>query len=181
MLREVIYQRYLMANDDFLNPPEYDQTEHHQRHCEWKECAREGRYRIQTSADKDDIHWFCNIHVRVFDLSVTSQGSFFGSSYSNPNEKQNQTETPAQRNSDADIRLKYVFTDCVMSYTSDDLKNLKILGLHTGAEAEDIKKAYKKLVKHCHPDQNPQLKHATVIFNIITEAYHALKDKNFKA
>lgn len=53
----------------------------HKRICEWNDCPKEGRYRIQASADQNDIHWFCAIHARTFDLSLVNKGPFFGSAH----------------------------------------------------------------------------------------------------
>ena len=75
--------------------------------------------------------------------------------------------------------MRHISENKILNYTSKDLLHLKTLGLDTGANPEDIKKAYKILVKHCHPDQNPDLENGTYIFNRINEAYKALKDKNF--
>lgn len=157
------------------------------RSCEWKDCPREGRYRIQTSSFQDDIHWFCKIHARTFDLSVVSQGPFIGAG------KQNWTQNPQRTKGhpgynhrvstakiNPGIRMRHVAGEQVLNYTKVDLDNLKILGLETGANRQEIKKAYKTLVKHCHPDQNPQLEKGDYIFNKISEAYNALKDKDFK-
>ena len=77
------------------------------------------------------------------------------------------------------IRMRHISENKILNYTSEDLLHLKTLGLDTGANPEDIKKAYKVLVKHCHPDQNPDLENGTYIFNRINEAYNALKDKDF--
>ncbi len=157
------------------------------KHCEWKNCDREGRYRIQTSANKDDIHWFCQTHARTFDLSVVNQGPFIGSAGPNWTQKQNKSsgssfnefKKPAP-GVNPDIRMRHVSGQTALNYTRKDLSHLKILGLDTGATPDEIKKAYKTLVKHCHPDQNPDLENGTYIFNKISEAYNALKDKDFK-
>ena len=156
------------------------------KNCEWQDCDKEGRYRIQTSAAMDDIHWFCSTHARTFDLSVVNQGPFFGSAGSSwtqnkagpGNNTHNGFQQPAP-GINPNIRMRHVSQAKILSYTREDLKNLKTLGLETGATAQEIKKAYKILVKHCHPDQNPDLEDGTYIFNKINEAYNALIDKDF--
>lgn len=55
----------------------------------------------------------------------------------------------------------------------------KVLGVKRRASQEEIKKAYKKLVKLYHPDINPDPK-AAEIFKDINEAYNVLKDKRKK-
>lgn len=55
----------------------------------------------------------------------------------------------------------------------------KVLGVKRRASQEEIKKAYKKLVKLYHPDINPDPK-AAEIFKDINEAYNVLKDKKKK-
>lgn len=157
------------------------------KECEWNSCTREGRYRIQTTANQSDIHWFCQVHARAFDLSVVNQGPFIGSagpSWTNnePTNSQSSTNgfggpTPGIN---SNIRMRHISGNKTFSYTRADLQNLKTLGLETGASSEEIKKAYKRLVKHCHPDQNPDLENGEYIFNTITEAYNALKNKDFK-
>jgi curved DNA-binding protein CbpA len=76
--------------------------------------------------------------------------------------------------------MRHISENKIFNYTRADLQNLKTLGLETGASSEEIKKAYKRLVKHCHPDQNPDLENGEYIFNTIIEAYNALKNKDFK-
>ena len=159
---------------------------HHKRNCEWNDCDKEGRYRIQTSSDRNDIHYFCKVHARTFDLGVVNQGPFFDSSSPNWTQENVSPQGFTSNGFDQsapgihqDIRIRHIGSNKTFNYTKEDLKNLKTLGLDTGAKPEEIKKAYKILVKHCHPDQNPDLKNGTYIFNTVNEAYNALKNKDF--
>jgi molecular chaperone DnaJ len=52
----------------------------------------------------------------------------------------------------------------------------KILGVTRGATQEELKKAYKRLAKKCHPDRNPGDKAAEDRFKEISEAYQFLSD-----
>jgi len=57
-----------------------------------------------------------------------------------------------------------------------------ILGLSRGASQEDIKKAYKKLIKQWHPDLNSdRKKEAEQKFKEIQEAYEVLSDPQKRA
>lgn len=152
--------------------------------CEWQGCDQEGRYRIQTSANTEDIHKFCALHARTFDLSVVTNGPFIGAGGPNwtqkpqkPTKKYDKYEKPLKQ-LNPDIRMLHITENAVINYTKKDIENLKILGLDTGAKSADIRKAYKRLVKHCHPDQNPDLEHGEYIFTQINEAYNALKDND---
>jgi hypothetical protein len=81
------------------------------RLCEWQNCEKEGRYRMQTSAAWDDIHWFCKTHNRMFDLSVVSQGPFFGSAGTNWTQKQTNKENKSNQYIppiNNEVRLKHV-------------------------------------------------------------------------
>ncbi|MBT6033455.1 MAG: J domain-containing protein [Kordiimonadaceae bacterium] len=152
------------------------------RLCEWQDCGNEGRYRIQTTASKDDIHWFCHLHVRMFDLGVVAPGSYINGVENNWTQNKagkNQTNQQHTSQLNSSVRLRHVSKNKTLNYTKEDLENLKTLGLETGAIPDDIKKAYKTLVKHCHPDQNPNLENAILIFEKVNEAYNALKDKDF--
>lgn len=53
----------------------------------------------------------------------------------------------------------------------------KILGVADTADAECIKKAYRKLVKECHPDTHPGDKRAEEQFKQVSEAYAVLSDE----
>lgn len=132
---------------------------------------------MTASSNVDDVHWFCAIHARTFDLSVVSKGPFFGSA--GANWTKDQKKEKKYPNLNPSIRMKHISGDKLINYTREDIENLKTLGLDTGADTDEIKKAYKTLVKHCHPDQNPDLENGTYIFTKVTEAYNALKEKDF--
>jgi len=50
----------------------------------------------------------------------------------------------------------------------------KILGVSKTASQDEIKKAYRKLAKGCHPDTHPGDKQAEENFKVISEAYDIL-------
>lgn len=52
----------------------------------------------------------------------------------------------------------------------------KIMGVSRDADAAAIKKAYRKLVKECHPDTHPGDTQAEERFKQIAEAYSILSD-----
>ncbi len=52
----------------------------------------------------------------------------------------------------------------------------KILGVEKNASKEDIKKAYKRMAKQCHPDLNKHDSKATEKFKEINEAASVLGD-----
>jgi molecular chaperone DnaJ len=51
-----------------------------------------------------------------------------------------------------------------------------ILGLERGASLNDIKRAYKRLARRCHPDINPGDRTAEAQFRQLVEAYETLSD-----
>ena len=57
----------------------------------------------------------------------------------------------------------------------------EILGLRKGANAEELKKSYRKLAMQYHPDRNPGDKEAEQKFKEISEAYDILKDDQKRA
>ena len=52
----------------------------------------------------------------------------------------------------------------------------KTLGVEKNANADEIKKAYRKLAKRYHPDKNPGDKSSEEKFKEITEANEVLSD-----
>ncbi|HEX5400239.1 MAG TPA: molecular chaperone DnaJ [Verrucomicrobiae bacterium] len=57
----------------------------------------------------------------------------------------------------------------------------EILGVNRNADAEDIRKAYRKLAVKYHPDKNPGDKQAEEKFKELGEAYEALSDPQKRA
>ena len=55
------------------------------------------------------------------------------------------------------------------------------LGLVREADEPEIKSAYRRLAKECHPDRNPGDTRAEVRFKEVSEAYEVLKDPQKRA
>jgi curved DNA-binding protein len=60
--------------------------------------------------------------------------------------------------------------------TTDFKDYYKVLGVDRSANAEDIKKAFRRLARKYHPDLNPGNKSAEASFKEISEAYEVLSD-----
>lgn len=57
----------------------------------------------------------------------------------------------------------------------------EVLGVQKGASDDELKKAYRKLAKECHPDLHPNDKAAEAKFKELGEAYAILSDKEKRA
>ena len=57
----------------------------------------------------------------------------------------------------------------------------EILGLSRGASEQDVKSAFRRLAKDCHPDRNGGDKSSEAKFKELNEAYEALRDPQKRA
>ena len=57
----------------------------------------------------------------------------------------------------------------------------EVLGVDKNASADDIKKAYRKMAKECHPDLHPNDKEAEARFKELNEANEVLSDPEKRA
>ena len=65
-----------------------------------------------------------------------------------------------------------------MSDNKRDFYN--VLGVEKGASEEEIKKAYRKVARECHPDLNPGNTEKERQFKEANEAYEVLSDSQKK-
>lgn len=57
----------------------------------------------------------------------------------------------------------------------------EVLGINKSASADEIKKAYRKAAKDCHPDLHPNDKECEARFKEVNEAYEVLSDEGKRA
>lgn len=174
----------------------------HVRACDHPGCTAEGTHRAPKSPDRLDEHyWFCLEHVRAYNANWDY---FRGKNQKDINDfhraracwerptwemgSGRRAPTGARRIhiSDPFDLLRERFGEEFTANTEgrfhpggnavsfEDQKALNALGLEAGATRDDIKKAFKKLVKQYHPDVAGNDRKTAERFRIIADAYRHL-------
>ena len=67
-------------------------------------------------------------------------------------------------------------TKIIINFDMSKRDYYEVLGVNKGCDADDLKKAYRKLAMKYHPDRNSGDKNAEVKFKEAKEAYEVLND-----
>ena len=131
------------------------------------ECA----YASDNMVDNAELKYLSNIafYLRIKDWDLLSLKCHFEAM------KQNQYDSQTESEEQTKQRERY------QSACSNRTKEAyKILGLSEKASLEEVKSAYRTLVKSCHPDTLPptakdsEREEASIRFRMVTEAYDSL-------
>ncbi len=77
------------------------------------------------------------------------------------------------------VKKECFSVDCQRMYNMDEINHYQVLGVSRHARLDDIKKAFRRLAKACHPDRpggGDQKR-----FQLLNEAYHTLADPQARA
>ena len=172
--------------------------------CDYKECNEHGKYKAPVSRSKlQNYYFFCLRHVKIYnkswdfykglnveqiELSMRKDTVWDRPSWplnGNPTKILNQIEeflntdyTLFEKDKDYQNFLKNKIID--ENLTLNEQKSMHILNINLPLTVNDIKKAYKKLVKIFHPDINKNNNDAEKKFKEINEAYKMLLKKFLK-
>ena len=172
--------------------------------CDYKECNENGKYKAPVSRSKlQNYYFFCLRHVKIYnkswdfykglnveqiELSMRKDTVWDRPSWplnGNPTKILNQIEeflntdyTLFEKDKDYQNFLKNKIID--ENLTLNEQKSMHILNINLPLTVNDIKKAYKKLVKIFHPDINKNNNDAEKKFKEINEAYKMLLKKFLK-
>tara|TARA_B100001939_G_scaffold336752_1_gene340228 strand:+ start:11781 stop:12449 length:669 start_codon:yes stop_codon:yes gene_type:complete len=170
------------------------------RHCDREGCPEEGVCKAPKSRENlREYYWFCKAHAREYnarwdffaDMTQDEIYAFERDSrtWHRPTWK---IGTIFQGEGNLEDRMG-IFDDLDgfgprfthpgsptpgrSAYSAEDMQQLGILGLDETARMDDIRRAYKKLVKKYHPDVNGGGKETEEIFKRIINAYHHFTSK----
>jgi hypothetical protein len=163
--------------------------------CDWPECYEMGQFEApKTREDTHDYHYFCLEHVRAYN----AKWNFYAGLSTDEVERLNRQDTlwerptwpfgtnpkkPAQQSNRWHDPFNF-FESILHTETKKQApsglppeiaKAADILGLIPPLTMEDLKKAYKALVKKLHPDINGGDPAHAEAFKAVGQAYHTIK------
>ena len=172
--------------------------------CDYNKCSELGKYKAPKSrSDLNNYYFFCIKHVKKYnkswdfykglsvnqiELSMRKDIVWDRPSWpiagspatiiSQIRNLLNSDHSLFEKERDFQNFLKNKVID--QNLTSQEQKSIDILAIKVPINVEEIKKAYKKLVKIFHPDVNKNNKDAEKRFKEINEAYKILLKKFLK-
>ncbi|RUT29447.1 molecular chaperone DnaJ [Arsenicitalea aurantiaca] len=174
--------------------------------CGWEGCDQPGTYRAPKANRAEGYHNFCLEHVRHYNHAYNFFSGMkadeveehintrpgmgdprtFGLG-AGPRVQARPRDPSAKRMADplhifaryARAQARSPQSERVKPLLEHDRRALEILGFKGHAKSDEIKKAYKSLVKIHHPDANGGDKSSEDRLRAIIAAYHHLKSKGF--
>ncbi|RMF10320.1 MAG: J domain-containing protein [Alphaproteobacteria bacterium] len=184
------------SQNPYLELERFDTGAGRKRSCDHPDCPNEGRFRAPRSRDRlNDYYWFCLDHVRDYN----AQWNYFAEMSEQEIDRYRRDEAswhrptwPMGGRGPADIHLNdpldiFAGLDAPQWWrrpntrpdgrplNAADRRALARLGLDASATRDDIRRAYKRLVKRYHPDANGGDRKGEDTFKAITEAYRHLR------
>ncbi|HHB82940.1 MAG TPA: molecular chaperone DnaJ [Devosia sp.] len=173
--------------------------------CEWEGCEKPGTKRApKGKAAEGEFHNFCLTHVRQYnktfnyfagmeDAAVASEMKNARSTGERPTWQQGTNPTAKKRRpvdkrfADplnlfarvANNRGRKPMTERELRLVESDKRAFEVLGFSTRVQADELKKAYKEMVKLHHPDANGGDRGSEDRLRAIITAYNHLKAKGF--
>jgi hypothetical protein len=179
--------------DDLLNMP-FGKPKVEEKICDMDSCDRLGDHKAPKSKQNlREYYWFCMEHIQVYNKSW----NFYEGMTPGEIESHRKADTTWQRptwgvgkdktfatagfadpmgmfEGEADIQ-KIEKDRLIRSLTGVQKRGLDLLNLEVPVSAEEVKKAYKALVKKFHPDINQDDPEAEERLKEINQAFASLK------
>ena len=173
--------------------------------CEWDGCEKPGTKRApKGKVAEGEFHNFCLTHVRQYnktfnyfagmeDAAVANEMKNARSTGERPTWQQGTNPTAKKRKpvdkrfADplnlfarvANNRGRKPMTERELRLVESDKRAFEVLGFTTRVQADELKKAYKEMVKLHHPDANGGDRGSEDRLRAIITAYNHLKAKGF--